>query len=190
MTTALLALSLAAGCSSNPQSRLTSDREMSSPTISTTTSINRVNDVNDGVTTTSPTAVPIAAAGTVGTTMTGPGQRGSTVPTPVGVPTTSSQSVATVPFPVAPAGAIEQMIRAAWPEDPDRAVRIAKCESGLRPNARNGPHAGLLQINVQIHAKRIARMGFTVEQMFEAAPNIAVARALWLESGWRPWSCR
>ena len=80
-------------------------------------------------------------------------------------------------------------IRAAFGPAGEKAVAVAKCESGLRPGARNGPHAGLFQVNTAIHAARIKRMGYTVAQMFQAGPNIAVARALYAESGWRPWTC-
>lgn len=90
---------------------------------------------------------------------------------------------------ISPVGDVEAAIHLAWGNEGTRAVRVARCESGLRPAARNGPHAGLFQVNVRIHAARIARMGFTTAQMYEAGPNIAVAHALWAEQGWRPWTC-
>lgn len=87
------------------------------------------------------------------------------------------------------AGSVEAAICEAFGDQCAKAVAVARCESGLRPWARNGPHVGLFQVNVYIHGARIHRMGFSVAQMVEAGPNIAVARALWLEQGWRPWTC-
>lgn len=77
------------------------------------------------------------------------------------------------------------------PEVAEEAVRVAKCESGLNPRAANGQHAGLMQISRTYHAARVARLGFTWAQMFEAGPNVAVAADIYRESGgWGPWTCR
>jgi len=109
-------------------------------------------------------------------------------------PTTSPRRVETVPLTASPAGrptSVEQAILSLWgPVEGPRAVRVARCESGGNPTARNGPNYGVMQINITAHAKRIAAMGYTTASMLEVGPNLAVAHAIWSQSGWRPWSCR
>jgi len=85
--------------------------------------------------------------------------------------------------------AAEDLVRLTFPEDPDRAVRIARRESGLRCNADN-PHssaAGIMQ-TLDLHEPRARRMGMTWGQVQTSClANLAVARALYDEQGWRPW---
>lgn len=69
----------------------------------------------------------------------------------------------------------------------DHMQKISFRESRWQPGARNGQHAGCMQIATNVHAARIARMGFTKDDMFRAGPNIAVAKALYDESGLGPW---
>lgn len=112
----------------------------------------------------------------------------TTVPTTAAAPEGAGSAVEPSE-PTVASGDVEAAICTAWGDECGPAVAVARCESGLRPEARNGNHAGLFQVNVRIHAGRIARMGYTTAQMFEAEPNIAVAHALWAEQGWRPWTC-
>ena len=70
----------------------------------------------------------------------------------------------------------------------DRMQAIAHRESRWVPTARNGQHFGCLQIATNVHAARIARMGFTQQDMLKAGPNAEVARALFNESGFGPWA--
>lgn len=70
-----------------------------------------------------------------------------------------------------------------------KAIAVAHCESTLNPRAVNGQFRGLFQVGVRIHAARIARLGYTPDQMLEVGPNIAVAVDLRREQGWRPWEC-
>lgn len=101
--------------------------------------------------------------------------------------TTTSTSTSTTVARRSDPDDVARQLRAAWPEDPDRAVAVGRCESTLRPAAENGQHRGIMQIAVKVHAGRIAAMGYTPAQMFEGAPNLAVARALYDESEWGPW---
>lgn len=71
----------------------------------------------------------------------------------------------------------------------EQAVRVAQCESHLNPRATNGSHVGLFQISGRYHQGRVARLGFTWSQMYEAGPNTTVAADLFGEQGWRPWAC-
>ena len=82
---------------------------------------------------------------------------------------------------------VARQLRDAWPEDPERAVAVGRCESSLKPGAKNGQHWGILQIATKVHARRIAAMGYTPAQMLEVGPNLAVGRALYDESKWGPW---
>lgn len=77
---------------------------------------------------------------------------------------------------------IEQKIRDIFPEDPDRAVKIAKCESGLNPKAVSPTNDhGLMQINKSAHK---------VEgDIYDVDTNLQFARKLYDESGWKPWVC-
>ena len=80
---------------------------------------------------------------------------------------------------------VEALIRATWPDHAeDRAVAIAKCESGLNPNAKNrtSSASGVMQL-LAIHWR--GRF-----DPFNARANIAYAYRLWQSSGWSPWVCR
>lgn len=86
---------------------------------------------------------------------------------------------------------VEWLIRQTFPETPDTAVRVARCESGLDPAAVSpgGANWGLMQVNV-VHKGLAATMGYSWNQMLQAAPNLAVARAIYDRAGgWGPWSC-
>lgn len=101
-----------------------------------------------------------------------------------------SPTTTIVEEPVAvPAGSVEEMIIATFGSEGNRAIQVAKCESGLNPAARSGQYMGLFQLG-NYHRARAARLGFTWDQMLQAGPNIAVAYDLWQEQGWGPWSCK
>lgn len=82
---------------------------------------------------------------------------------------------------------IEQKIRDTFPEDPDTAVAIAKCESSMNPKAintknRNGSvDYGLFQIN-SVH-------GYTANYLMDVDNNLRIARELYDRQGWMPWVC-
>ena len=81
---------------------------------------------------------------------------------------------------------IEEKIRATFPESPDRAVAIAKCESGLNPKVVSPTHdSGLMQIN-HVHDKRLEELGL---DKFDVDDNLTFASLLYEERGWKPWAC-
>lgn len=91
-----------------------------------------------------------------------------------------------------PSAILEEKIRAAFPEDPDTAVAIAKAESRLNPevigdkhlaweDGRNGMSCGIFQIRVFPN-----RPG--CEKLLDEDFNIEYARELYERSGWLPWS--
>jgi hypothetical protein len=87
---------------------------------------------------------------------------------------------------------VEDKIRAAFPEDPETAVAIAKAESNLQSwrvgdkhlvwrDGRNGMSCGIFQIRVFPNRP-------DCEQLFDEDFNIEYARQLYESSGWYPWS--
>lgn len=85
---------------------------------------------------------------------------------------------------------LEELVRQAFPEDPDTAVRIVTCESQWNPQARSRTgDSGLFQINDIHRGPSGHAAGMSVEDLFDPMVNIRVARALYEESGWYPWVC-
>lgn len=84
---------------------------------------------------------------------------------------------------------IEQKIRATFPEEPDTALAVFKCESGLREKALNTANkngswdAGIAQIN-SVH-------GVSQTMLLDLEVNLAVARVVYERSGntFSPWVC-
>lgn len=63
-------------------------------------------------------------------------------------------------------------------------------ESGGRPDViSRGGHRGLFQL-YDGHIWRFERRGWTWDDAFDSAKNVAIAYELYLEEGWGPWSCR
>jgi len=70
-----------------------------------------------------------------------------------------------------------------------KARDVAWCESRYDPKAlSSGGHVGVFQLS-RVHEGRANRLGYSWSEMYEAEPNIVVARDLQAEQGWRPWSC-
>ena len=106
---------------------------------------------------------------------------------PVRVSTQSPASPPPVPGP-APA-VVEAAIRATFPEDPERALTVAFCESGYQTGVISRTRDyGLFQINKKVHEHGIvAALGYTMDDMLTLEGNLAVARSLYNGSGWGPW---
>lgn len=87
---------------------------------------------------------------------------------------------------------IEEKIRDTFPEDPEIALSIAKCESSFNPKAVNNSNTngttdgGLWQIN-SIHDTRLKELGL---DKFDVDDSLVFARILYEERGFRPWVCR
>lgn len=82
---------------------------------------------------------------------------------------------------------VEELIMQYFPEDYETAVAVAKCESGLRPDAL-GPtnDEGVFQIHIPSHGERLEELGL---DPLNAEDNIKFARILYDERGWTPWVC-
>lgn len=72
------------------------------------------------------------------------------------------------------------------------AVRVARCESGLDPTARNRSGAsGLFQVMLPTHAGRFEAHGWSAGDWADPYKNTVVAFDIYEESGsWAAWSCR
>lgn len=97
------------------------------------------------------------------------------------------------PPPVAPqvsydAGTMEALIADVFGPNAAKAIRIAQCESGMNPNARNRSGAsGLFQIMMPMHADLFANPS----DVFDPAANARAAYSL--SNGgtsWGAWVCR
>lgn len=84
---------------------------------------------------------------------------------------------------------IEAHIRLTWAGtgQADRAVRIARCESGLRADPpHNNPHYGVFQMG-RSEWRTYGRGG----DVFNARQNVEAAHRYWVAAGgFGPWECR
>lgn len=87
---------------------------------------------------------------------------------------------------------VRALIREHFPEDPQTAIAIAFCESGLNPNAYNGSNydgstdGGLWQIN-SVHDKRLQQLGL---DKYDPEDATKFARMLYDErKGYGDWVC-
>ena len=86
---------------------------------------------------------------------------------------------------------MEALIREIWPDElEERALTIARRESGLRPEAYNGWCCyGLFQIYFNANRSFLARYGVTsASQLLDARTNVTIAYEMYKASGWSPWS--
>ena len=78
-----------------------------------------------------------------------------------------------------------------FPEDPQTALAVANCESGLNGGAYNDKNyndsvdRGIFQLN-STHDTRLSELGL---DPWNVEDNITFARMLYDESGWQPWVC-
>jgi hypothetical protein len=103
--------------------------------------------------------------------------------------TTAAPTPPPAPSPTDPAG-VEALIRELWPDDlEERALTIARRESGLRPDAYNGHCCyGLFQIHFDANRGYLATLGITSSgQLLDARTNAAAAYSMYQRSGWAPW---
>jgi soluble lytic murein transglycosylase-like protein len=80
-------------------------------------------------------------------------------------------------------------ISATFGDHANEALAIAQCESSLNPNAVSRGNYGLFQINA-VHKGLVASMGYSWDQILDPGVNTAVAKRLYDEQGWGPWSCK
>lgn len=90
---------------------------------------------------------------------------------------------------------VEALIRCVaerWevPGGPDKAVAVARCESGLNPRAvgPNDLYLGIYQQHREYWPARATQYGFEGVSAFNARANIIVSIRMASEGGWGPWS--
>lgn len=94
--------------------------------------------------------------------------------------------------------AIEKKIRETFPEDPETAIKIAKCESGLVADIQSHhtlsygreESFGIFQIHARAWDKKAKELGFW-EYKSDVMDNLNMARFIYDSAGkrWSPWSC-
>jgi hypothetical protein len=77
----------------------------------------------------------------------------------------------------------EEIIRSVFGKDADVALKVAKCESGMNPKARNKTSTarGLFQVMASIH-------GVREKWLYDPLINTLIAKSLFDASGWNPWN--
>lgn len=76
------------------------------------------------------------------------------------------------------------LICAGWTTWPcAEALAIARCESGLDPDATNGSSIGLFQIDYEAHKDKTDSR----EALLDPAENVRAAHLIWLDQGWWAW---
>lgn len=108
--------------------------------------------------------------------------------------------VATAPVQSASSGSdIEIIVRhaaLAHGINPDYFVKVAKCESGLNPNAinhnyfENGNPSGLFQHLSGYWPARAAKFGYAGASVFDAVANANVTAAMFAEGDSGLWACK
>lgn len=109
-------------------------------------------------------------------------------------------SVAGLPVVRPTPGSVEETIARAFPAaEVQRAVAVARCESGLRPDVVAGPNFdgsydhGLFQFNdagtLQGLLRTTGRDPGNLEPAYDPEWSAVAARMLWQRRGWQPWVC-
>jgi hypothetical protein len=93
---------------------------------------------------------------------------------------------------------IIEAIRATFPESPDTAVAIAKCESGLNPTIQSYHQLsygrersfGLMQVHEPDWGVKANQLGY-FDWKTDVDDNLKMARYIFEAAGnsWKPWSC-
>ena len=74
--------------------------------------------------------------------------------------------------------------------DPERSIRIAKCESGFNPLAVNATgHTGLFQFNLRTFKANAKRLGLQNANALNPYHNIEVATYMFSLDQYRQWTC-
>ena len=89
-----------------------------------------------------------------------------------------------------PASTVTDAINTQFGSLAGQATAIAECESGLDPHAISpgGGNWGLFQINT-VHKPWVESLGYSWDQMLDPYANAHVAKLLYNQSGWQPWTC-
>lgn len=90
----------------------------------------------------------------------------------------------------APAGSLEAIIQRHFGDAAPAAIRIARCESGMNPNAVSPTNDhGLFQINIVHRGQFEAVTGAPWSSVYDPELNTIYARHVYAQQGWSPWTC-
>ena len=82
---------------------------------------------------------------------------------------------------------IQQEICRVFKDNCQEAIKVAVCESGLRPTAvSNTQDYGIFQIHLSAHATKIPVVD-KMAYLFDPTSNINLAYTIWSKQGWGPW---
>ena len=82
---------------------------------------------------------------------------------------------------------VQNQICQVFKENCQEALKVASCESGLRPQAVSQTQDyGVFQINLSSHASKIP-VRDKVGYLLNSSANINLAYSIWSNQGWRPW---
>lgn len=146
-------------------------------------SVRTVDDRELAWTPTKPATTTTTAAPTTTTATPRVVAHARSAPKPLAVPPARAEIVA----------AIRRGFARFGPAVAEQAVRVSYCETAetFDPHSTGAEgERGLFQIHPKWHQDRIARLGFTWDDMYDVEANIAVAVDIYSESRWGPWSCR
>lgn len=89
---------------------------------------------------------------------------------------------------------VKKLIRCAarrWPVPggPDKALDVARCESGFEPDAYGNGNGGVYQQRLTYWPDRARRWGFRGYRVYNGRANVIVSVRMAHAVGWSPWSC-
>lgn len=106
------------------------------------------------------------------------------IPTPTPIRT---RPRVVVPFDKAP---IVAYIESLWGARAQQAIAVFNCESGLNPNAFNPETASKLKGITKFSSYGVAQINAAFdERLYDYKFNLDVAYQMYLNRGWRPWTC-
>ncbi len=89
---------------------------------------------------------------------------------------------------------VKRLIRCAarrWevPGGPEKAIQVARCESGFDPFAYGNGNAGVFQQRLVYWPERARRFGVPGFSAYNGRANVIVSVRMAHNVGWAPWSC-
>lgn len=91
-------------------------------------------------------------------------------------------------------GHVKDLIKCAarrWkvPGGPNKALGVARCESGFNPKAYSNGNAGVFQHRVVYWDGRARKYGFRGWSVYNGRANVIVSIRMAHAGGWGPWNC-
>ncbi len=103
----------------------------------------------------------------------------------------AAEAAAAATIPAAAPGSVEDIIARYFGGQTQKALAVARCESGLNPGAVSpgGGNHGLFQVN-NVHSGHFQSItGAPWSARYDAEVNTRFAHWLYSQQGWGPWAC-